>query len=359
MVTMRDVAREAGVSQSTVSYALNGDPSIPSSTRSRIVKTAEKIGYHTNISARSLRTGKTGAIGLIVQDLTNPYYTQIANTISKTALLQNEQTVIQQTIYEEENETSILGHIVNSFCDAVIFSPTRLTSQEIVTQLDGKPALLLSPTGGFDDIQLIARTTQESVRVDVLSVETCNGLREITNYVLDHGCHRPLFIGRPWQPLKKIMSSTDSAWERAVGFQQALLDHGIQPSPANFFNPAHWELSAVKQEVGALLASFADPEHPPFDACICVNDETALGTLLALQERGIDVPKTVCVTGFDGIEEGQLVYPGITTEAIDFSHFAEVAVKAVMSRIHHTGSVPLPPQLFTITPHLITRGTTR
>lgn len=359
MVTMRDVAREAGVSQSTVSYALNHDPSIPSSTRSRIVKAAEKIGYRTNISARSLRTGKTGAIGLIVQDLTNPYYTQIANAISKNALLKDEQTVIQQTIYDEANETNILGHIVNSFCDAVIFAPTKMTAQEVVMQLNGKPALLLSPSDGFESIRQLSHETKEPLAIDVLNVETRAGLREITNYVLNHGCCHPLFIGRPWRSLDQILTSSDSAWSRAAGFQQALLDHGIHPSPANFFNPSHWELSVVKQEVGALLASYDDPGHPPFDACICINDETALGTLLALQQRGIDVPRTVCVTGFDGIEEGELVYPGITTEALDFSHFADLAITAILSRINHSRTDPQSPQLLTISPHLKVRGTTR
>ncbi|BDR53695.1 hypothetical protein KIM372_16020 [Bombiscardovia nodaiensis] len=247
MVTMRDVAALAGVSQATVSYALNGDPIITESTRAKVLTAARKLNYTVNLSARNLKSGKSGALGLVVQELQNPYVTQLADAVSQYALTKHMQTVIQQTLYRQENETSILEHVTSAFCDAVIFSPSKLTSKQIKSQLNGKPALLLS-------------SRDSNPEYDVLDTPAREAMYTATSYLLETGCRKLLFMGMPYIPLNECLYSVDSARLRIAGFEQALVEHGIEPSPSQFIQPGGWNPAISRAAMLEYLDQHAAPK---------------------------------------------------------------------------------------------------
>lgn len=346
MVTMRDVAAKAGVSQATVSYALNNHPSIPEATRRKVLKAAEALHYRTNVSAKTLRSGKTDAIGLILQDFSNPYYSLLANAISRRAMQNGLQVLVQQTIYEKDNEIAILGHLVNSFCDGVIFTPTRLSSRDIKRQLAGRPGLILGPT-------------DSSAGLDTISVDCIAGIEATTRAVLAAGCTRPFFLGLPYRPISELASVVDSGWQRVFGFEQALEEAGIAYDEENFL-ACHWERKPASDFMDEYLESLPDLKNLPFDALVCVNDDSALGAYLSLKRHGISIPEQVCLTGFDGIPDGQLVDPQITTAALDFDYFADEAVRMISERIAEklSDAPDAPARHLTVHTHLLSRGTT-
>ena len=331
MVTMRDVAALAGVSQATVSYALNGDPMISEATRSRVMAAAQELDYAVNLSARNLKSGKSGAIGLVVQEIANPYVSQLADAISEYALGKGLQTVIQQTLYRRESETTILEHVISAFCDAVIFSPSKLTSRQIKAQLHGKPALLLS-------------AQDENPEYDVLQTPGKRAMREATDYLFATGCRNPVFFGMPYTPLTKCINPLNSATTRVAGYESSLVNRGMKPGPQQFINPPDWNPTTSRQAmldyIDYDLASNrkSSPRNRcgnqvSFDAVVCINDAAALGVIRALIDRNISIPDQVSVIGFDGISQGAFTAPSLSTVAFDFDDMARQAVDTLVMRL--------------------------
>ncbi|KAB8287174.1 Transcriptional regulator, LacI family [Bifidobacterium ramosum] len=338
MVTMRDIAREAGVSQATVSYALHNDPSISQPTRDKVMRAAQRLNYSINVSARTLRSGKTNAIGLVLQDIHNPYSTQLADAISSYANSRGYQTIIQQTLYESTNEIAILQNIVSSVCDGVIFSPSKLTVKEIQTRLNGKPAVMLSPIDATHDY-------------DTMLVACEQGIFTATSYLLSRGCKRLLFYCADYADFDDIKGATDSKWQRAAGFQRALLRNGITPEPWQFVPDQPWTRRTARQAIIDTVRSGLE-----FDGVVCINDESALGVIRGLADCGLRIPDDVMVTGFDGVEEGEFCVPELTTVAMDFEDYARQAVDALIARINGDDS---PARDLTAISRLVVRESTR
>lgn len=314
MVTMRDIANKLGVSQATVSYALRDESSISEQTKQRVRNMARELNYSTNISARSLKSGRSGAIGLVLQDLSNPYSIQLAESVSRHALARGMQTVVQQTMYEE-NENSILRHVTSAFCDGVIFSPTRLTGEQIRAQLGDKPTVLIGPSVPTD-------------LYDTFDTPCKQGMFVATSYLLHNGCRKLLFLGMDYTPYEQIKDSIDSSWQRAAGFEMALAKNGITPAEEQFFDVKSWNSEVTRDAIRELWLSGAR-----FDGVVCVNDTAAIGALRGLRDCGVRVPDDVQVIGFDGITDGEFTTPSLTTIALDFNDMGRQLVDALTSRL--------------------------
>ncbi|MCI1831958.1 MAG: LacI family transcriptional regulator [Bifidobacterium sp.] len=339
MVTMRDVAARAGVSQATVSYAMHNDPSISGKTRDKVLRAARELDYSANLSARSLRSGKSGAIGLVVQELSNPYSSHLADAISRYALSRGMQTITQQTLYQGENETSILEHVVSAFCDAVIFSPSELSGAQIKALLNGKPAMLLAPTDqhpGFDTIDTPCK----------------EGFFTSTSYLLSTGCTKPVFLGTSCFHNTRDRFSNASAVQRATGFELALRRNGLPAGADRFIETKGWNMEDSRQAMLRVLDHGLE-----FDAVVCVNDLSALGAMRALQERGIRIPEDVSVMGFDGIEQGCYTTPSLSTISFDFDDMARQIVDTLVLRIN--GNKTMRPQRLVAGYSLTVRESTR
>ena len=319
MVTMRDIAKRLGVSQATVSYALRGDPSVSEQTRKRVVEVAQELNYSPNISARNLKSGKSGAIGLVMQDLSNPYSIQLADSISRHALSRGLQTIVQQTFYEE-NENSILKHVASAFCDGVAFSPTRLDDEQVKAQLGGKPTVLISPF-------------TPSHYFDTFDIPCKQGIFVATSYLLAKGCRNLLFMGMDYEPYEQIKDAVDTGKQRAAGFQMALMKNGITPTPNHFFNVNSWSPEVTRDAIRELWISGTH-----FDGVVCVNDATAIGLIRGLRDCGVQVPEDVQVIGFDGISDGEFISPSLTTIALDFDDMGHQIVEALCDQIDTAGS---------------------
>lgn len=343
MVTMRDVAAKVGVSQATVSYALRGDPSISEKTRQKVLEAAQTMNYSTNLSARSLKSGRSNAIGLVLQDLGNPYSTCMANAFSTYALQHGLQIVVQQTMYQQANETSILEHVASAFCDAVIFSPTIISSSRIIQQLAGKPAVLLSPSETAPELDSIVMPCLESTFIS-------------TSYLISRGCRRLLFLGTTYVPYEQAAISPNTGTQRMAGFEQALLRNGFQPKPQQF-SLCQWTPQDGYRLITALIS-----QGLTFDGVVCGNDALALGVMRGIQDRGLRIPEDVSVIGFDGINEGAFSNPTLSTIAFDFDDIAHQAIDTILAQLNGDDEPPVgkraPKRLITKC-RLVVRGSTR
>lgn len=158
-VTMRDVAKAAGVSPASVSFALRGDPRIKQETARHIIDVANRMNYSVNITAKSLRSGRTGVIEAAVFQLDRPFYAQLLAGVSNAAFDRGIQAVVQQiSTGKVGHEKSILEKVANKFCDGVILSAGGLSDAEIIELSRGKPVVLL------DDQSYQGRSTRCSRR---------------------------------------------------------------------------------------------------------------------------------------------------------------------------------------------------
>lgn len=319
MVTMRDIAAAAGVSQATVSYALHDKPVVSTSTARKVKEVARRLNYSPNITARSLKSGRSGAIGLVLQELDKPYSSHLADTISRYALDRGVQTIIQQTLYRRKSETSILELVTSSICDGVILAPSKLTEGQIRDQLNGKPAVLLSPS-------------TRSTIYDSVYTPGFEGSYQATSYLLAHGCNRPIFMGRGFRARTGQRQTSDSALQRVAGFEKALADRGIDPDPDCFIDLEKWETPFARRTIREVI-----DRGQRFDGVVCMNDTIALGVLRGLRDRGVEVPGQVGVMGFDGIGEGECSVPALSTVTLDIEQCARMAVDTLLDRIGQPG----------------------
>ncbi len=131
MVTMSDVAKAAGVSRATASYALRGDPRIVPATAERVMRAARELQYTTNLSARSLRSGRSGIVGVAIFELDHPYPSEMSAAMSREAARHGLETIVQETSNSKDNEVAILQKVTSQFCDGTIFSPGNVSDDEI------------------------------------------------------------------------------------------------------------------------------------------------------------------------------------------------------------------------------------
>lgn len=317
MVTMSDVAREADVSRATASYALRGDRRITNKTRSKVLKAAKKLNYSANLSARSLRSGRNGVIGVAIFELDKPYPSQLSAAISKEINAHGMQAIIQQTTNSRQDEVSILRHVTSQLCDGTIFSPGNVSNEEMKALLDGKPIVLL------DD---------PSIHPVFDSVMTAgvDGSKVAVTHLIKQGCKRIAVIGSDYSPLDNAALVNSVSGRRLTGCVQAFKSAGMRISHDNFVRLDTWDESSARN----LAHQLADHSEFPFDGMFCLTDSVALGMIRGLHERGLAVPKDVKVMGFDGINECSTYIPSLTTIQTDREDLAHKAVSKLIQRLN-------------------------
>lgn len=182
MVTMSEVAKAAGVSRATASYALRGDPRIAPDTAQKVLNAANELKYTANLSARSLRSGHNGVIGVAIFELDRPYPSEMSAAISREATKHGLQTIVQQTSISKDSEIGILKKVTSQLCDGMIFSPSNVSDQEIRILAGGKPIVLLD-------------ALSHSPMFDTINTPCETGAQAAIDHLINVGCRNILVIG--------------------------------------------------------------------------------------------------------------------------------------------------------------------
>ncbi|GAB4420492.1 MAG: LacI family DNA-binding transcriptional regulator [Anaerolineae bacterium] len=333
---MRDVARLAGVSQSTVSRVLSDAPSsvpISEATRARIFEAVEQLGYRPNMTARSLRTQRTCMISVMIADISNPFYHFIVRAIQHIARAHDYDVLIYNTDHRYDNERHFCEAVLRRPVDGVIMVPYHLTDDELdaLIRRAGVPVAVLG----------------QHVRhpaVDVVFTDDEGGSAEAVRLLIRKRHRRIGYIG--------VEPSIGRGVElrRLLGYERALEEAGLAVDEA-LRQDGDFTPESGRRAMRALLA-LPDPPTAVF-AC---NDLMALGAIDAALSLGRRVPQDVAVVGFDNIPEATLMRPYLTTVAQKPQEIGQKLIEALLERME--GGVADGRRVFEIPYEIIERQST-
>ncbi|WP_458780738.1 LacI family DNA-binding transcriptional regulator [Arthrobacter sp. D3-16] len=315
--TLKDVALAAGVSIKTVSNVINDYPHIRTDTKQRVMEAIAELGYSPNMSARSLRSGKTGVIGLAVPELSLSYFAELADSVIKAAARRGLKVLIEQTGGDRAHELEILSSPRLQMTDGLLFSPLGMSNEDAQYLNVNFPLVLLGERifGGPTD------------HVTMSNVESA---RAATAHLLSKGRRRIAVVGAHEGEV------IGSAGLRLRGYQQALEEAGIEFDPKLVAYTTFWHRSNGATSMRQLLATGVE-----FDSVFGLNDTLALGAMRVLQEAGRRIPDDVAVIGFDDLDEGRYSLPTLSTIDPGRDEIADTAVRVLQERISGLeGSAP-------------------
>lgn len=316
---LKDVAARAGVSIKTVSNVVNGYQHIRPDTRQRVQEAINELGYRPNLSARSLRRGRTGVIALALPELTSPYFAEVARSVIAAAEQRGWTVLIDQTDGLRDRELLLLQGIRSHLIDGAIFSPLALGQGDAATLRSEVPLVLLGE-------RVFAGS------VDHVAIDNVAAADTAVRHLVTRGRRRIAAIGAQTSP------TAETARLRLTGYRQALMETGTALLPHLIASTANWRRADGAQAARELIAT----SQPP-DAIFCGNDLLALGALRALIQAGVRVPDDIAVIGIDDIEDTRFSTPALTTVAPDKGAIARLSVQLLASRIDDVDPA-LPPQ---------------
>ncbi|HZO29672.1 MAG TPA: LacI family DNA-binding transcriptional regulator [Chloroflexota bacterium] len=316
-VTIAEVAREAGVSKTTVSVVLNGSAAavgIRPATQAAILDTMARLGYTPNHAARSLRRRSTSVLTLLVQDLANPCFTDIA-VAARAAAEANGYTLNVVGAGPADAELKALEHLRGGSSDAVIVATGRHGERPRAIEV-----LLDLVRHGVPAVILLDRSPDPLVPAIRVDVEA--GAHLATSHLLGLG-HRQI-AHLALQGARPLDAEQNSQGDRYRGYRRAMEDAGHAVDPRLVIRGGD-----TPHGGRALLRSLFEADGPRPTAILVYNDLMAVGVLRGLYELGLRVPDDVAVVGTDGIELGEYLNPSLTTVDHPRAELGRLAVETV------------------------------
>lgn len=310
-VTIRDVAKVAGVSAATVSLVLKGDSRVNENTRRKVLQTVEKLQYTPNEIGRIMRSQKTGAIAFITPNtskhvFSHPYFSRLLEGITE-VLNRYDYNLLLSTTVEEKDETVAYDKILRTRrADGIILSSASIHDQNLMRVADS----------GFPVVYL-----GKQFHPDVMTVERDDfgGAYQATEHLIKTGRRTIVHIAGPLDHRESL--------DRLEGYKQALQDNKI------LFNPDLVLEKDFSMEAGIQAGEELLERNVAFDAVFAGNDLMAVGLLMVLKDRGISVPGDISLVGFDDIEIASIVSPKLTTIRQPIKEIGMIAAEKLMKVI--------------------------
>lgn len=315
-VTLHDVARLAEVSIKTVSNVIHDYPHIRPATREKVEAAIAELGYTPNLTARNLRSGRTGAIALALPDLGLPYFAELAALVIQEAEAAGVVVLVEQTGADRVRELDLLRSPRLKLTDGLIFSPLGM-GQEDAAALDVSFPLVLLGERIFDG------------PTDHVTMRNVEAARAATEHLISQGRRRIAVVGAHEGEV------LGSAALRLQGYREALEAAGIAYDETIVGYTTLWHRANGADSMRELLARGGE-----FDAVFGLNDTLALGAMRVLQESGRRVPDDIAVVGFDGLDEAAYSIPSLTTVDPGRAWIAKTAVSTLLARIAGDADAP-------------------
>ncbi|MGW2522427.1 LacI family DNA-binding transcriptional regulator [Streptomyces sp. NPDC001617] len=305
-VTIAQVAEEAGVSAMTVSNVINGKPGASEETRRRVLEVAGKLGYRPNVSARNLKAGRSGLIGLIALDLTSQYGLEILRGVADELASAEQELLVNASYHDAVREKDRIEFLARGLVDGV---------------------LLIAPVLEDDTVNLLRRQKLPCViidprRLDVplprLTVDNYHGMRHGTQHLIDLGHTRIAYL--------RGEEDLESTSIRFQGFEDAMRLAGLEVDERLV---ASCDFSYA---CGFRTATRLITEHRP-TAIVAGADLMALGAIDAARACGLNVPTDISVLGFDDLPQAAQSFPGLTTVRQPLHDMGQKAARALQSLI--------------------------
>jgi len=306
-VNIREIAKRAKVSTATVSRTINGISTVDPRLAKRVWKVIEESGYRPNIQARALVSGRSHILGLVVSEITNPFFPEIVEGFENLAVKHGYEIMLVSTVHDPTR---------------MDLSVRRMTERRV----DGVAVM----TFGMEDLLLDDRELSnvplvfvdvgpKRPRVSNIRINYLHGIRQAVQHLAALRHQQIAFISGP-QELK-------SAKSRRNAFEKAMSEIGLNVIPDLIVEGDH----TVEGGVAAMKALLSLPVPPT--AVMCSNDMTALGVMRTCYEEGLNIPRDLSVVGFDDIRLAQFVSPPLTTVRMSQSELARLAFHSLLTEI--------------------------
>ena len=307
--SLADVANRANSSLATVSRVLGGSQHpVSEATRAKVMKAAEEVGYSANPIARALVTKMTNTIGVIVGDITDPYFAEIARGVEDTAGAQGFLTIVCNADRNPAAEAAYFRMLLEHHAAGIMFAggsypnvpETKLLNQAVAQAAEARTQIICLADRGFD-------------AVPVISVDNRAALYDMTRHLITLGHERIVFVEGP--------EGLSTSEQRHEGFEQAMKEAGLEV-PARF--SGGFGIESGRAAATAMLTR----ELP--DAIIGAADDTAIGLLMTLRQAGIQIPRRVSIVGIDDTKYSQLM--DLTTVRLPTYELGALAARQILDR---------------------------
>lgn len=331
--TQQDVARLAGVSRPAVSYVINGRDvdakKISSETRQRILQAARELGYEPDSAAQSLRSQLTHIVGLVIPDLNNPHYWQIARGVEESLHTQGYDLLLMSTSLSSEREHSALRTLLRRRVDALILVLHFVDQekQELQTIIHRKGAVVMLGAS--------------SHALDTVCPDDRQGTRELLNHL--------------WQLGHRQIGLIYGVADMRLGENRLKIYRDFMMENVGLTGDPLIEFGGPTIEDGYLATKALLKRQPGTTAIVVINDLLALGVMHAIHEQGLSIPQDISVASFDDIDSSPYLYPTLTTVKTCAEELGRTAVRVVFERLKEPDR---PLQHSLITGSLIVRSST-
>jgi LacI family transcriptional regulator len=328
MLNMKDIAKLAGVSTATVSRVINNDPRVRKETRQEVEKIIEKFGYRRNLLARKLAMKRTSTIGVLLSDITNPFYSEIARGIEDEARQGGYTVMFGSTDNNSKIQQEYIDLFLEQRVDGIMFGSVSLEDPDVERLFkEDFPFVLIN-------------RKVDTIKTDFIVLDNVKGAYMITEYLIKLGHRR---IGIIHGPL-----NYSTGVDRLRGYKEALWKHAIKDD-SELMKPGDFQ-----QESGYLaFKKFCQIKNPP-TAVFASNDFMALGALEAASEFGVKIPEDIALVGFDDIDFVSFKFVDLTTVSQRKYEMGTKGTQLLIRKIENSGNWV--PQEIYLEPKLIIRS---
>ncbi|NME82307.1 LacI family DNA-binding transcriptional regulator [Clostridium sp. SM-530-WT-3G] len=307
--SIKDVAREAGVSIATVSRVLNDIDVVNEDTKKKVLDAIKKLGYRPNIVARSLKTQRTKTIGILIPDISNQLYPEIVRGAEDVSNIYDYNVILCNSDLDIDKEKEYLRVLKEKMVDGVIYISSSLSNEilDLINELDLKTILV--------------ETKDKDGVLPSVTIDNIKGCYDSTKLLIDKGIKNIAFIGTDKDNM--------NAWgDRYVGFEKAMREAGLNIDPDLVF------FDSVKVKTGYEGINQFIKNGKKFEGVVCASDDIAMGAINALRDNGIQVPKDVSVIGFNDNFAASIFYPKITTVSQPTYDMGSVAMRMLIKLLN-------------------------
>jgi LacI family transcriptional regulator len=307
--SIKDVAKEAGVSIATVSRVLNDVDVVNEETKKKVQEAIAKLGYRPNIVARSLKTQRTKTVGILIPDISSQFYPEIVRGTEDVANIYDYNIILCNSDSDLEKEKEYLRVLKEKMVDGVLYMSSSLEPEivAIIKELE-------LPT-------VLVETTDREKTFPSVTIDNREAGYDAVTYLINRGNKRIAYIG-------VHKDAVNAAAVRYFGYEDALKEHGIEINKDLIY---FGEIKAKEgyEAINRILEKTSD-----IDAVFCASDELAMGAINALREKGLSIPGDVDVIGFDNIYTSSLFYPKLTTVAQPMYDMGSVGMRMLIKLIN-------------------------
>ena len=307
--SIKDVAREAGVSIATVSRVLNDIDVVNEDTKKKVLDAIKKLGYRPNIVARSLKTQRTKTIGILIPDISSQFYPEIVRGAEDVSNIYDYNIILGNSDFDVEKEKEYLRVLKEKMVDGVIYMSSSLQDEilDLINELNLKTILV--------------ETKDKEGKLPSVTIDNKEADYEGTKYLLNKGFKNLAFVG--------VKKDEMNAWsDRYIGFEKAMNEANIT------IDNDLIHLEDLKVNSGYNAAKSYIDSGKKVDSIVCATDELAMGVINGLRDNGVNVPDDVSVIGFNNNYLGEIFYPKLTTISQPSYDMGSVAMRMLIKLLN-------------------------